>query len=685
MKTIFVATSNDPDSPLDLLSKEYDLIYEYYLSSTIRNTHYFHREERTTADSLSSNIHKFKDEIEIFHFAGHADEDTLNLSDNAFANANGVADLLGQCKNLKLVVLNGCSTHGQVQRLIENDIPIIIATSSIVHDKRALQFSKRFYYELFSGTGNIKEALKSAESAVRINDESIKSNMMPRGISLDEFEEQKDEWKIYFREDLENTWKDITFEKSDYEVIQSTKNNLTIRDNKGTPFQIEKNRNEFVLFLDNNNVQYFRIKSKVYDKRELKDDYRFNSLMRSVGVITIQPSRYGIPENQGIKNLIQGLGLYISKTGVEYSDEPTEIISFFGGMLENFLTKLLSEEGKDDPIYQLSLITETFQISLKYLSFIQMVDFIKNSEPEDIKGTAIDDFIHLRVEEHNQFDFLNLLIVVTKMLERQVEKEKRFVPEIVTLVNQLEKDNNPIFKAALFLQEKRNFVFKGIIPEDEYPHPKILVDMCMQILIRWLRQLVFLARYKLISMKDIRLDYRLNSVVNFKFTWGELHGLYYNYSKKQDFEDSYTYSQSVLLTKKNKEEKLVEGEISSLKNFLPLSPFIIDKSVYMEGNTNSGFDNNSKTMKQCPNLMYYLGMKFPNMELENNNADIEYSKGDFEYVFSELENELQYDVSKINNISNKKLNVSEDNPSSYLLNNLYTDIFKLTNKVEDDF
>ena len=73
---------------------------------------------------------------------------TKLLLEEGHAQAKGIAELLGEEKELKLVVLNGCSTKKQVQQLLQHGIKAIIATSVPVKDQMALDFANQFYQAL---------------------------------------------------------------------------------------------------------------------------------------------------------------------------------------------------------------------------------------------------------------------------------------------------------------------------------------------------------------------------------------------------------------------------------------------------------------------------------------------------------------------------------------------------------
>jgi uncharacterized membrane protein YhaH (DUF805 family) len=86
----------------------------------------------------------------VFHYAGHANDITLQL-DNGNGNGNravgGIAKLLGQQTSLKLVFLSGCATAAHVKRLHDAGVPAVVIheqqTSSIIINGQTgvIQFS----------------------------------------------------------------------------------------------------------------------------------------------------------------------------------------------------------------------------------------------------------------------------------------------------------------------------------------------------------------------------------------------------------------------------------------------------------------------------------------------------------------------------------------------------------------
>ncbi len=98
----------------------------------------------------------YRDQIAIFHYAGHAEDYRLILENvaedrNEYAHREGLAKFLGNQKGLNLVFLNGCSTRDHALKINHAGIPAVIATSHQIHDLVATQFAVRFYTALAGG------------------------------------------------------------------------------------------------------------------------------------------------------------------------------------------------------------------------------------------------------------------------------------------------------------------------------------------------------------------------------------------------------------------------------------------------------------------------------------------------------------------------------------------------------
>ncbi len=138
--------------------------------------------------------------------SGHAGHDNLLLGEQE-AQSQGIAQLLWQCPNLKLVVLNGCSTREQVTRLLNEEgdsgVPVVIATSRPVQDEVATQFAISFYQALGKQFDNIGHAFEVAMGAVNTVNVQEYDEPKTRGRVQLSKEESDPLWGIYTRKGRE--------------------------------------------------------------------------------------------------------------------------------------------------------------------------------------------------------------------------------------------------------------------------------------------------------------------------------------------------------------------------------------------------------------------------------------------------------------------------------------------------
>lgn len=103
------------------------------------------------------------------HFSGHADHDRWLLAgahDTAPARADGLIPRLTALPALTLVVLNGCHTRDQTDRLRAAGVPAVIGTDAAVADAAAATLAAHLYRALARGD-TIGAAYRAALDAVR--------------------------------------------------------------------------------------------------------------------------------------------------------------------------------------------------------------------------------------------------------------------------------------------------------------------------------------------------------------------------------------------------------------------------------------------------------------------------------------------------------------------------------------
>jgi hypothetical protein len=162
--TLLLAFANQSDAPLPTLQDEYNAL-QRLLAPRVQQRHFvLDSDPLATVDKLVKAVTRHRNELSLLLFSGHAGRDALLLADGA-AHADGLAQLLGQCPQLRLVFLNGCSTQGQVDGLLAAGVPLVLATSAPVDDRRATFFSEQFF-DALQQQNSLGEAFELARAAL---------------------------------------------------------------------------------------------------------------------------------------------------------------------------------------------------------------------------------------------------------------------------------------------------------------------------------------------------------------------------------------------------------------------------------------------------------------------------------------------------------------------------------------
>lgn len=348
------------------------------------------------------------------------------------------------------------------------------------------------------------------------------------------------------------------------------------------------------------------------------------------------------------------------------------IFQHFGWLIEAYLYKINSPAGQKPTLRRLSFLAEAYQASLRFLCFVQLSQVLQLKKKPDTPPPAINEFIKLDKSQLTTYDYSNLLLITTDLLKGS----EPFMTEIGEFVEELSDTGSDLYSTNLFLESNRYKLINKEIKEDEQL-PELL-DEYLTALVYWLRKLTFISQYKMVSIMDIKLEYRLGEIVHFEHVYGELNGAFGENSGDDDTLDNadadtmtasdtdvrttksiegvYTFNQSILLLKdKNVDSGL--DNIGDPDSYLSLSPLIIDQSVY------------STKPKQTPEIYFYAGMD--PMKRQYN----------YNYFRNEL---LVYENELVK--SNKELNVKEINSNEPVLDPLYTQLdvllkpFKIRNK-----
>lgn len=165
---IFLALANGGADPLPALEEEEKSLTALFSPLADDNRILFHKVNQATVSGMTGGILELYDRLEVFHYGGHAGTSFLQL-EGEDARAEGLARLLGHCPNLKLIVLNGCSTYGQVERLLAlPNAPVVIATSAPVNDRAAAIFATAFYKTWMAQGMTLEKAYEAGVDAARV-------------------------------------------------------------------------------------------------------------------------------------------------------------------------------------------------------------------------------------------------------------------------------------------------------------------------------------------------------------------------------------------------------------------------------------------------------------------------------------------------------------------------------------
>jgi len=314
--------------------------------------------------------------------------------------------------------------------------------------------------------------------------------------------------------------------------------------------------------------------------------------------------------------------------------KPTSIFQHYGWLIEEFLRKMETPAGRERSLRRLSFMAEAFQNSLRYLCFIQMAQILKK---DDVPShPLLQEYLEMNEQAQTNFDYLNLLLVCTELLNGKTP----FIAEIGNIVAELSHTESDLYGTIIFLFTYRDKLLKNAIAEDEKLDG--LLDEYLTALVFWLCRLAFLYEYRLVSIKDINLKYRLGMDRFFVHHYGELHGIY----SSEDFDyadfpikDLFTYNHSVLLFRGSDMRECLKN-IHDESTYISLSPLVIDQSVFAPKET------------QTPEVYYYIG------------------QSQRQYHFAQYKNELAFgEAEEIP--SNKTLSVGAKNIKQPKLNELY--------------
>ncbi|MFK7921620.1 MAG: CHAT domain-containing protein [Bacteroidia bacterium] len=517
---IFLAFANDQDAHLFLLKEESRQVFAALEEPDRKEYIKVYREESAKASDIFQGFTRYKDRMAIFHYGGHASGTQLRLEEGS-GNADGLATLMGEQENLKLVFLNGCSSKGQVKALLAAGVKAVIATSVPIDDRKAMEFAKQFY-EALAHRRTIGQAFKLAEAYIRTRYEDAppieQSTIMDFSAFFDETEKELP-WGLYYKE--EHRKEILNWKLPYYRPVGLPKDMIQYI---GKSFTANR---YIMLVLDEmckyNPDIYAQMVEQVGGESRNKDSKHYPEII--------------------IRNLPWPIGSQVRLLRV--SDSPN--------------------------LERLEHLVSTYVMTGQLLYYILVSDLwdrVRNGEivlpqqyktglPLDQKGYLSFDFWSRIAEAYQQFNDQGIA---------------PFIPEFEMIITEWADPNSAMRKAHAFLEDMRAKI-QSDPPTADMDKVCLQTEQAVAIM---LKKSAFLARYRMLTIRNISIEQARLSELSYELDMGALnaleeHGLgMYNDANNRK-KSSYTNSQSIVLTPNE----------NRIDDSLNLSPFVVDKHTFV--------------------------------------------------------------------------------------------------------
>jgi hypothetical protein len=516
---IVLAYSNDHDAYLDMVVRERKNVY-----NTLRPYHdkdyiQVEKAEHTSIDDFFEIFGRYQNRVAIFHYGGHASGSGLQLEGAGgaveTASAGGLAQLMGQQKDLQLVFLNGCATRGQVEALLEAGVKAVIATAVAINDVKATEFAEQFYRAL-AGQASIEKAFNTAKSFIATKYASAKEIKKSKGLKLKKKENGAAEelpWGLYTDDESTLEWKLPTM----------AHNKLIVR---GGGFQGKKIQL---------NVKFIQ------------------TLFKALA-----------PLNDNIQFLLEQAK---KKKKMDIRRVRQEIVDSYPAPVGEQLRKLFA--SNEINVTRLKQLVHSYDVTAQLLCFTmlsQLWDCKMNQElnflieEEDLVG--FNSFMSISSESQPTFDYANMMNSIYHIFTQN--NIAPFITELGDFVKNL-NEGGSLYEPNLFMMEMKKELVKGVSAEE-------LESFCLQAeaqLTKIMKECAFFVSYKLITIKHIEIIkkrhesamYKLNNVMLDRVTAGVL----------DDVMElgTYTDDRSVIFVRNTE----------NMEDYLNVTPFVVDENA----------------------------------------------------------------------------------------------------------
>lgn len=532
MKVVFLSFANNQERPLPSLSREDEGVFSALINRSLKGHYLIHRESFAGLESINKFLDKYERQLCLFSYSGHADGQSLHL-DSDQANALGIARQLGRSAengSLKLVVLNGCSTAGQVKALLDAGVPAVVATSASVEDKSACEFGLRFFRGLGEKRLSIRDAFASALDAAQTASASTIVPVTDRGASW--VGATGPLWGLFGSDEVLNE----------------------------NPLPVSLQGRQY---------------ASTYTPNEELTQVLFDTLLAS--------------GSRDIRNLKEAEddGDYI-----EIGDKQTAIVNILPYPIAIHLQKLLCPVAQTDEGYdkiganRLKQIGELFQTTTELLTYIMLAQLWElrllgrvHQLPAALVK-EVKDFFYLPAASRRVYDHLPLIRQIRLFLEEAPSADTDYFITELKQLKELTVEGHPFALACGYLFNLRRQSQNGPFAESD------IADVCEEAehhLSVAFAQLGFLHRYNLTSIQDIDVEkYRHEKRARYNHAVVKLMRAFgkpeHNYFRLDHLLDN----RGVVLLKG--QAKVIDPRRRQFEGgemqYLNLSPFVIDRNAF---------------------------------------------------------------------------------------------------------
>lgn len=534
MKTIIISFANSTDAPLKSITAEDEGIHGILIANR-RGNFNVHRESYATIANMNTAFGAYGNEVGIFHYGGHAGQTSLLFNDQE-ANGVGIAYQLKpsiDSGNLKLVILNGCSTAKQVNKLLELGAPAVIATNCPIEDSAAGIFGVELFKNLVQKRMSIRSAFAASLAAAQMATAAALGVDEPlnRDLHLPGEAPREPFWGLF------------------YKTADAVDNNPLPVATEAAPENYEPNlqltQSIFNALVADKNVPAEQL--NIRKQQEIIEDNVFQKTIMDVFPHPIA---------------IQLKTLFAAEYGAEALKQP----------------------GRR----RLEQIGRVFHITAEFMGIIMISQLWElkvtgrvKTFPEPI-AQLLESYFSLNIDERSVYNYSNLIRDIRKYID-SLGDVNYFVSELDTLREE-DPANRPFKEACEFLTYIRNGTYftmanpnkPAIIKEEEVP------ELCLRaegMLSAFFDKLGFLHRYTLTSIQNIRINkYRHDTFTVFDHQVVKLMNSNASHEVNYYLLAKHLDNSGVVLTKQNLtvfnvERRQWRGD--SLE-FLNLSPLVID-------------------------------------------------------------------------------------------------------------